>query len=78
MKQTHLRESLKTGDLAEANRRKYVVVAQLKAALEGEAKAQASGIPRNATAPALENPQTIREELERLRAAGEDETAEAL
>lgn len=78
MKQTHLRESLQTGDLAEANRKKFAVVASLKAKLAAEAKAQAEGIPPGKFVSALDTPQNIREELARLRAAGDDETAEAL
>ncbi len=72
LKATHLRRSLKTGDLAEANKRKHAVVTALK----GELNAAAAGVP--SLTRAFPDATQYREELKRLREAGDHETAEHL
>jgi hypothetical protein len=76
--QTHLRESLPTGDLTAANRKKHAVVSKLKERPADAAKEQSTGLPVRELVPHLQNPQAIREALAELRAAGDEDSADAL
>lgn len=71
--QSHIRRSLKTGSKAEANQRKYKVVAELKDSLEKLRGKPAQVEEKGYT---LADARAIREELERLRESPIAEDAE--
>lgn len=69
IKQTHLQRSLKTSSRSEANLRKHAVVAELKA----ELAAFRTNPPAEDSPFSFADARAIREQLERLRAEGDDE-----
>lgn len=74
VKQTHLRRSLKTGSRIEANLRKHTVVSEIKAELAALRRAPPTGDTPYTFAEA----RAIRNHLEQLRTAGDDDQVEAL
>lgn len=68
--QTHLRQSLKTGNKAEANRLKHRVVADLKAAIEAYRK---DPVKPGQPGLTLAEARVFREELQRLRESPREE-----
>lgn len=74
VKQTHLRRSLKTGSRTEANLRKHTVVSELKTELAALRTSPLSGDTPFTFADA----RAIRDQLEQLREAGDDDQAETI
>lgn len=74
VKQTHLRRSLKTGSRVEANLRKHAVVSEIKAELAALRRAP----PTEDTPYTFAEARAIRNQLEQLRAAGDDDQVEAI
>ena len=73
--QTHIRQSLKTGERAEANRLKHVVVGKIKAQLETIRKAPKRPVEAGIS---FADAKEWREQVKRLEAAGDDETLSTL
>ncbi len=71
--QTHLRRSLKTGDRAEANRRKLPVVVQLKAALEALRKSPPLQDPASSSVLSYADATKFREALKVAEDQGDEE-----
>jgi integrase len=73
--QTHIRQSLKTGEKAEANRLKHAVVGKIKAQLDALRKA-----PKRPHEPGMSfaDAREWREQVQRLEAAGDYETVSTL
>jgi integrase len=75
---THVRRSLKTRDLSEANRLKHLVVADIKATLEQLRVAHSEDGPAHTTGLTFADARMIRDELRELGSANDTETATEL